>query len=41
MKKCEVDPTHEIDRYGCIDCFFEACTEQSLIEMEKEENGKM
>lgn len=24
MKKCERDSTHEVDDYGCIDCFYEA-----------------
>ncbi len=34
---CEKDPIHDVDDYGCVDCFYEAITVQSLIEMDKDE----
>jgi len=37
MKKCKIDPSHETDLYGCIDCFFEELSNQCLMEMYKDE----
>jgi len=35
--ECKVDPTHETDLYGCIECFSEECLIVMIEEMEKEE----
>lgn len=38
--KCKVDPKHEVDDYGCIDCFTDACNQlmwKRIIEDEENE----
>lgn len=35
--KCKVDPTHETDLYGCLDCFSEECLIEMFKDIEKEE----
>jgi len=37
MAKCKIDPTHETDDYGCLECFSQWCLEEAIKEMEKDE----
>ncbi len=36
--ECPIDNTHETDLYGCIDCFFEALSNECLREAWKDED---
>ena len=38
MMKCKINPNHKVDLYGCIDCFFDACTEENLKYLDEREN---
>ena len=35
--KCSVDETHIVDDHGCVECFYDYITHETLIELDKEE----
>ena len=37
MRKCKVDPTHNVDKYGCIECFINIANQKLWGRMDKEE----
>ena len=42
MEKCEVDPKHFVDDYGCIDCFMDKANQMMWKKIiEEEENERV
>lgn len=37
MTECKIDPSHEVDYYGCIDCFMNECNKRMWEEITKNE----
>lgn len=37
-EKCKIDPKHLVDSHGCVDCFFEALSNECLREAWKDED---